>query len=177
MLRAHCFLGFRTVKTECLRFLVLRRLSDVIKECIRWQVICVDPEHLCNKEWRAIMESPTFQSKVLLGCINEVHLINFWGLSFCTAFATIGAFLRGRFPVSMSIVNLTATLKPGPSTISVCKILDFFKGNFKFIRRSNERPNTQFTFQFITKLEVQRHLNNRCFLVGANISDILFHRY
>ena len=67
-----------------------------------------------------------------------------------TAFMTIRAFLHGRFPTSISVVGLTATLEPGSSVISVCKSLGFFEGNFKFIRRSNERPNTQFTIQFIT---------------------------
>jgi len=126
------------------------RLADVVKECIRWQVICVDPDHLHDKEWREITESPIFQSNVLFGCIDEVHLINVWGLSFCTAFATIRAFLHGQFPASITVVSLTATLKLGSSTISVCKSLGFFEGNFKFIRRSNEHPNTQFTVQFIT---------------------------
>ena len=125
-------------------------------------------------------QSPTFRANVLFGCINEVHLINFWDLSFRTAFVTIGAFLRGRFPASMSVVGLTATLEPGPSTISVCKSLGSFKNNFTFIRRSNECPNTQFTVQFITRLELLRdfrHLNNKFFLVGANTLDLLFHRY
>jgi len=111
----------------------------------------VDPEHLRDKEWREIMEGLIFWSNVLFGCVDKVHLINVWGLSFHTAFTTIGAFLHGRFPASISVVGLTATLEPGSSTISVCKSLGFFKGNFKFIRRSNERPNTQFTIQFITR--------------------------
>jgi hypothetical protein len=29
-------------------------LAGEIKECIRWQVICVDPEHLRDREWREI---------------------------------------------------------------------------------------------------------------------------
>ena len=111
----------------------------------------MDPEHLRDKEWREITESPIFRSNILFGCIDEVHLINVWGLSFRTAFTTIGTFLRGRFPASVSIVGLTATLEPGPPTVSVCKSLGFFEGNFKFIRRSNERPNTQFAVQFITR--------------------------
>ena len=52
----------------------------MIKEYIIWEVICVDPEHLCDKEWREITESPTFWSNFLFGCIDEVHLIKPWGL-------------------------------------------------------------------------------------------------
>jgi len=61
---------------------------------------------------------------------------------------------QGFLTWSISCINicfsLTATLELGSSTISVCKSLGFFEGNFKFIRRSNEHLNTQFTVQFIT---------------------------
>ena len=43
-----------------------------------------------------------------------------------------------------------ATLKPGLPTVSVCKSLGFFEGNFVLIQRSNKHPNTQFTIQFLT---------------------------
>ena len=127
------------------------QLAKEIKECIRWQVVCVDPEHLRDKEWREITESPTFRTNVLFACVDEAHLINTWGLSFRPTFALIGTFLRGRFPGSISIVALTATLEPGAPTVSVCKSLGFFEGNFKLIRRSNERPNTQFSIQFLAR--------------------------
>ena len=39
--------------------------------------------------------------------VNEVHLINSWGLSFRPAFTLIGTFLRGRFPSSISIMGLS----------------------------------------------------------------------
>jgi len=102
------------------------RLAEEIKECIRWQVVCVDPEHLRDKEWREITEYPTFRANILFACVDEVHLINEWGLAFRLAFGTIGTFLRGRFPASVSIVGLTATLEPGRPTVSVCKSLGFF---------------------------------------------------
>ena len=110
----------------------------------------MDPEHLHDREWREIAEYPIFRANILFASVDEVHLINEWGLSFRLAFGTIGIFLRGRFPSSISIVGLTATLEPGPPTVSVCKSLGFFEGNFMLIRRSNERPNTQFTVQFLT---------------------------
>ena len=109
----------------------------------------MDPEHLRDKEWREITEEPTFRSNVLFACVDEVHLINSWGLSFRPAFRLIGTFLRGCFPASISILGLTATLEPGGPTESVCKSLGFFEGSFTLIRRSNERPNTQFTIRFM----------------------------
>jgi hypothetical protein len=77
-------------------------LAREIKECVRWQVVCVDPEHLRDKEWREITEGPIFRSNVLFACVDEAHLINSWGLSFRSAFSLIGTFLRGRFPSSIS---------------------------------------------------------------------------
>ena len=106
-------------------------------ECVRCQVICVDLEHLRNKEWREIIESPTFQSNVLFVCVDEVHLINEWGLSFRPAFAAVRTFFCGRFPASISVVGLSATLEPGAPTMSVCKSLNFFEGNLLLIRQSN----------------------------------------
>ena len=54
-------------------------------------------------------------------------------------------------PYLLSASQQPSGLEPGSSTISVSKSLGFFDGNFKFLRRSNERPNTQFTVQFITR--------------------------
>ncbi|KDR64823.1 hypothetical protein GALMADRAFT_30528, partial [Galerina marginata CBS 339.88] len=70
------------------------RLAQDIKECSRWQVVCVDPEHLRDKEWREITESPTFRSNVLFACVDEAHLINTWGLSFRPAFKLESQLLR-----------------------------------------------------------------------------------
>ena len=119
-------------------------LAEDIKECIRWQVVCVDPEHLRDREWREIMEYSTFQANILFACVDEVHLINECGLDFRLAFGTVGTFLRECFPALVSIVGLTEALEPGPPMVSVCKSLGFFEGNFKLIQRSNKRPNTQF---------------------------------
>ena len=109
------------------------RLAQEIIECFRWQVICVDQEHLRNKEQREIIESLTFQSNVLSVCTDEVHLINEWGLSFCPAFEAVRTFFHGCFPASISVVGLSATLEPGAPT-SVCKSLNFFEGNFLLIQ-------------------------------------------
>jgi hypothetical protein len=121
----------------------------------------VDPEHLHDKEWREITEISIFQSNVLLACIDEVHLINVWGLVFHIALTAIRILLHSRFSTSISIFGLSATLEPGPPTVSICKSLGFFEGSFKFIRRSNNCLNTQFTVQFIS-----------CGLNGEEFPDI-----
>jgi superfamily II DNA helicase RecQ len=137
-------------------------LAREIKDCTKWQAVCVDPEHLRDKEWREISESPVFQANVLFTCINEVHLINEWGLSFRLALAGIGTFLWGCFPASICIVGLSAMLEAGLPTVSVCKSLGFFEGHFRLIQRSNEYPNTQFIIPFLT-----------CGLNGDKFSDLL----
>ncbi|KAJ7301473.1 P-loop containing nucleoside triphosphate hydrolase protein [Mycena albidolilacea] len=110
-------------------------LADEIKTCNKWQVICVDPEHLKTKEWREISE------------YDEVHLINLWGADFRHDFGMIGRWVRGHLPTTVSILGLTATLAPGKDTVAVCQSLGFFEGQFHLIRQTNERPNIQIILQ------------------------------
>src|ERR1700678_2890306 len=49
---------------------------------------------------------------VLFACVDEAHLINTWGLSFCPTFALIGTFLCGRFPGSISIDSCCSNCNP-----------------------------------------------------------------
>ncbi|KAJ6505453.1 P-loop containing nucleoside triphosphate hydrolase protein [Mycena sanguinolenta] len=124
-------------------------LTEEIKTC-RWQVVCVDPEHLRDKEWRTISESPEFSARLLYSAVDEAHLINGWGVDFRPDFKLIGQFFRGRFPSSSSVVALSATVAPGQETASICTSLGLFDGSFHLIRRSNERPNVQFIMQTLT---------------------------
>ncbi|KAJ7877262.1 hypothetical protein B0H14DRAFT_3436214 [Mycena olivaceomarginata] len=41
------------------------RLADEIKSCDKWQVVCVDPEHLKTKVWREVSESPIFRANII----------------------------------------------------------------------------------------------------------------
>ena len=124
-----------------------RNLVREIMECKTWNVICVDPEHLRDKAWRDISACELFRANLVYGCVDEAHLINEWGAAFRILFRHIGAFFRGRLPSSISILALSATLQPGPPTISVCKSLGFAGDDFHILRRSNERPNIQFIMQ------------------------------
>ncbi|KAF9549601.1 hypothetical protein CPC08DRAFT_699473 [Agrocybe pediades] len=99
------------------------RLASEIKECLSWQVIFVDPEHLTGKEWREIADSPTFRANGFAATVDEVHLINEWGLSFRLAFGTVWKFLRGRLLSCISIYGLSATLEPGDPTKHDCQSL------------------------------------------------------
>ncbi|KAJ7828857.1 hypothetical protein B0H14DRAFT_2594438 [Mycena olivaceomarginata] len=114
-------------------------LTDEIKAC-RWQVICVDPEHLHDKEWRSISEWPAFGARLLFSAVDEAHLIDEWG----------GVSTRFQADCSSSVVTLSATLTPGQATSSVCTSLGFFDGAFHLICRSNERSDIQFVMQTLT---------------------------
>ncbi|KAF9005368.1 P-loop containing nucleoside triphosphate hydrolase protein [Hymenopellis radicata] len=123
------------------------KLAEEIASCTRWQVICVDPEHLCEDDWRCtIARSPVFREHLIYACAEEGHLMREWGETFRKAFEMIGVYFRGCLPSSISIFTLSATLAPGKDTRSVCKTLGFTNDNFKIIRHSNERVNTQIIF-------------------------------
>lgn len=111
------------------------KLAEEIKFCTRWQVICVDPEHLRDKEWREITEWPHFRTNCVSACVDEAHLIYEWGEDFRVMFKLIGAFLRGRLPSSASLVALTATIEPGAPTTYVLNSLGMSGNNFHMIRR------------------------------------------
>ncbi|EEB90233.1 hypothetical protein MPER_11582 [Moniliophthora perniciosa FA553] len=97
-------------------------VQDIIQS--KYQVVCVDPEHLREPDWYRIMNSTSFRSNVIFGCAEEAHLIDEWGSTFRPLFRHIGTFLRGRLPSSISRFALTATLQPGPSTTSLIEYLN-----------------------------------------------------
>ncbi|KAK0459756.1 uncharacterized protein EV420DRAFT_1333207, partial [Desarmillaria tabescens] len=101
-----------------------RSIAEEISSCAIWQVICVDPEHLRGLEWRRISASDTFRDNIIYACAGECHLILQWGRSFRPCFKHIGAFFRGRLPSTLAVIGLSATLPPGPSTVSFLRWQD-----------------------------------------------------
>ncbi|KAK7015807.1 ATP-dependent DNA helicase RecQ [Favolaschia claudopus] len=120
-----------------------RNLTAEIAEC-RWSIVCVDPEHLTDKQWEYITDSQAFRENIAFACVDEGHLIDEWGAEFRPVFHRIGPFLRGRLPSNISVFALTATLQPGAMTKSICRSLGFRPRAFHLLRRSNERTNVQF---------------------------------
>ncbi|KAK7016659.1 P-loop containing nucleoside triphosphate hydrolase protein [Favolaschia claudopus] len=120
-----------------------RHLGGEISGC-KWPIMCIDPEHLMDKQWEAITDSRLFRENFSFVCIDEAHLIDEWGVEFRPAYRHIGPFIRGRLPQHISVFALTATLKPGAPTRSISRSLGFQSSMFLVVRRSNERPNIQF---------------------------------
>ncbi|KZP20923.1 hypothetical protein FIBSPDRAFT_1044497 [Athelia psychrophila] len=126
------------------------KLTHEIKECKMWSVICIDPEHLKDPDWREITDYPVFRSNIVYGCVDEAHLIKEWGRAFRLSLKLIGAFFRGRLPPRTATLALSATLQPGESTDLVTDSLGMTSGTFTLLRRSNERPNTQLIVETLT---------------------------
>ncbi|KAJ7464089.1 P-loop containing nucleoside triphosphate hydrolase protein [Mycena latifolia] len=126
-----------------------RNLTAEIAEC-RWAIICIDPEHLTDKQWERITNSQVFRENIVFACVDEGHLIDEWGLESRPAFRRIGPFLRGCLPPHISIFALSATIQPGAMTKSICRVLGLRPNVFHLLRRSNERTNIQFLIQPLT---------------------------
>ncbi|KAJ7105861.1 P-loop containing nucleoside triphosphate hydrolase protein [Mycena epipterygia] len=126
-----------------------RNIALEVASC-QWPIICVDPEHLMDKQWEYITNCQLFRDNIAFTTVDEGHLINEWGGEFRPAFRHIGNFVRGRLPPHVSLSALSATLQPGAPTKMVCKSLGLQPGMFHLYRRSNERENIQFLFCALT---------------------------
>ncbi|KAJ7237951.1 hypothetical protein C8J57DRAFT_1193791 [Mycena rebaudengoi] len=71
-----------------------RNLTEEIKSCTKWKVVCVDPELEGQIMARALRVGPVPPTPSIRAA-DEVHLIPRWGLDFRPAFAVIGLFVRG----------------------------------------------------------------------------------
>ncbi|THV01767.1 hypothetical protein K435DRAFT_817995 [Dendrothele bispora CBS 962.96] len=92
-------------------------LESLICECKSWNLICIDPEHLSEPKWRHIIQHKTYCSNLILFLVDEAHLVRAWGTSgFRPSFESIGAFVKGCLPDSVSIAATTATCAPGDAT-------------------------------------------------------------
>jgi hypothetical protein len=58
-----------------------RDLVAEISECKKYSVICIDPEHLRDDEFRKIIKSKTFRSNLIYKTVEEGHLVDEWYLA------------------------------------------------------------------------------------------------
>ncbi|KAJ7271343.1 P-loop containing nucleoside triphosphate hydrolase protein, partial [Mycena haematopus] len=109
-----------------------RNLMAEISEC-RGPIICIDPEHLMEKQWERITDSDVFRTNIAFVCVDEAHLIDEWGDEFRPSFRHIGTFTRGRSPVDVfPHTSRSLVLQPPPSDIFP-DLLQYLKNNRKCI--------------------------------------------
>ncbi|KAK7028215.1 ATP-dependent DNA helicase [Paramarasmius palmivorus] len=140
-----------------------------ISECNTWQVICIDPEHLQDEEWKKIMKNHTFLSHLTFFCNEEAHLNRAWGQRFRPAFRSIGSTARAFLPDHVAVIALSATCAPGPSTTAVLQSLGLTGSTFHLVRRSNERPNIHLIIEPLKRVpgvskfsQLMPYLNSGC---------------
>ncbi|KAJ7785490.1 hypothetical protein B0H14DRAFT_3506795 [Mycena olivaceomarginata] len=102
-----------------------RNLVHEICDCKTWNILCVDPEHLGEK-----------------ACT--------WGAEFRPQFRHIGAFFNACLPSFISVMALSATIKPGAALNSIRSSLGMSGNDFYLFRSSNERQNVQFIMEPLT---------------------------
>ncbi|KII90823.1 hypothetical protein PLICRDRAFT_547294 [Plicaturopsis crispa FD-325 SS-3] len=109
-------------------------------------VILVTPEMLTSKGFEQLLRQKKFQERAFALVVDEVHLMNSWGVGFRPSFLEVGN-MRARFSSSVVLLALTATMRTGQPTKSICQFLGLHEGRFHLIRRSNIRHDVQILFR------------------------------
>nr|GAT53611.1 predicted protein [Mycena chlorophos] len=121
----------------------------------KFQLVCVDPEHLSTPAWRRIFEFKLFVQNLVLTCLEEGHLLGEW-LLFRKAYAIVASFIRGRVRSHTSVFAMSATIEPGEPLATLQRLGGFRE--HEIFRHSNERHNVQFTVK-----PLQHALKNRSY--------------
>jgi len=109
-------------------------------------ILFMAPEQLISKDFNdLIKEDGPFAARVCAIAVDEVHLLNTWGKGWRKAFQQIG-WVCARFS-NVVLIAMTATMRGGAHTESVCKYLGLHRGRFHFIRRSNAHSDIQILFR------------------------------
>ncbi|KJA13172.1 hypothetical protein HYPSUDRAFT_107574, partial [Hypholoma sublateritium FD-334 SS-4] len=111
-------------------------------------VLLISPEMLATQGFQGLLQHKRFKVQIFKLVVDEIHLLNSWGVNFRPTFQQIGL-LRQRFPTSTSFIGLTGTLQKGKPYQSICKFLGLQPGKFYLHRRSNARPDIQLNIHTI----------------------------
>jgi superfamily II DNA helicase RecQ len=103
------------------------------------------PEQLISPSFNDLAkDGGEFAARLCAIVVDEAHLLNTWGRSWRNAFRQI-SFVCAPFLRAVLIV-LTATMRVGQPTESVCESLRLHHGQFHCIQRSNACPDVQILF-------------------------------
>ncbi|KAJ7754625.1 P-loop containing nucleoside triphosphate hydrolase protein [Mycena maculata] len=112
-------------------------------------MLIVGPEQLISKGFQDLLKFESFYDRVCALGVDEIHLLNLWGLSFRKSFTQIG-FMRARFRRGIPIIGLTATLLSDLKVSdTIFNMLGVNRGEFYLLRRSNARHDIQILFRIL----------------------------
>lgn len=126
------------------------RANENIWQLVETQVtvLLISPEMLATQGFQGLLQHKKFKARIFKLVVDEIHLLNSWGVSFRPMFQQIGL-LRQRFPTSTSFLGMTGTLRKGKPYQSICRFLGLHPGKFYLQRRSNARPDIQLNIHTI----------------------------
>ncbi|KAJ7201498.1 P-loop containing nucleoside triphosphate hydrolase protein, partial [Mycena haematopus] len=109
-------------------------------------IILTGPEQLKSVEFEKALRDKEFYTRICGTGVDEVHLLNTWGVTFRKDFQQLG-FIQARMDDSHNPWILTsATVRDGAPFDNICRLLGL-NGNFHLIRRSSFRPDIRFLFR------------------------------
>ncbi|KAM5546219.1 hypothetical protein V8D89_000345 [Ganoderma adspersum] len=111
-------------------------------------MILLSPEQLSTRGFESLIRHRPFQARFQAFGVDEIHLLNSWGLAFHQAFRQLGH-ARARLS-SHVFVGTSATVLAGDVRGSIFAFLGLHPGTFYLIQRSNLRQNVQTIFRTLT---------------------------
>nr|VWP01258.1 Succinate-semialdehyde dehydrogenase (EC [Ganoderma boninense] len=142
--------GLKTLVINAETSSVARRSGEDIWLSARVGIamVLLSPEQLATRGFESLIQHRPFQSRFRAFGVDEIHLLNSWGLSFRQAFRQLGH-ARARLPLHV-FVGTSATVLAGTSETGIYSFLGLHVGDFHLIRRSNLRCNVQTIFRTLT---------------------------
>ncbi|KAI1782679.1 P-loop containing nucleoside triphosphate hydrolase protein [Ganoderma leucocontextum] len=150
--QAHVFVnvGLKTLVINAETLSVARQSGEDIWLTARIGItmILLSPEQLSTRGFKLLIQHRPFQSRFRAFGVDEIHLLNSWGLAFRQAFRQLGH-ARARLP-SHIFIGTSATMLAGDATASIYTFLGLHPGTFYIIQRSNLRRNVCTIFRTLT---------------------------
>ncbi|KAI0348994.1 P-loop containing nucleoside triphosphate hydrolase protein [Trametes cingulata] len=112
-------------------------------------MILLSPEMLSSDSFESLLQKRKFSSRLCALGVDEVHLCNSWGESFCPCFRQIGLAQRC-MPTSTDLILVTATLAAGLLTMNIINSFGLCPREYHLIRRSNLRPDVRVIIRTLT---------------------------
>ncbi|KAJ8463000.1 hypothetical protein ONZ51_g10537 [Trametes cubensis] len=103
-------------------------------------ILLLSPEQLASPGFESLLRHPAFYSRICGLGLDELHLLDSWGLGFRQSYRQMG-YVRARLPAWARFLGGTATMLVGDPQDRVFNMLGLRQGNFYLLRHSNIRWN------------------------------------